>query len=141
MGGMVEVAGALGPGIGGGIGALGGLRFLRWAIEFSFKRRDEREARLKERERALESRYDKRLAHLEQELHRTRRAVMLLINDTATNNPTNPVLQRVAELLGSDDPHLDSPFTDRRTPAQPDEACEGLLRELGSVPGTHRRRG
>lgn len=97
----VDVAQAAGPGIGAGIGAWGGLRFLRWAIEFVCKRMDLRSTRLDTREKALETRFNDRLRHVETELDRYRRATMLLVNALAERNPKDPALIEVARILGS----------------------------------------
>jgi hypothetical protein len=96
---MAEVAIGAGQGVGTGVGAWACFRFVRWLVEFIFKRLDIRSARMDAREQALEARYDNRLSHLETELSRTQRAMTLLLNDTARRDPSNPVLQRVAELL------------------------------------------
>lgn len=85
--------------VGYGIGSLGAFRFARWAVEFVWARLDIRHSRLAAKERALESRYDDRLRHLEDELARTQRALTLLMNDTARRDPGNQILQQVAELL------------------------------------------
>ena len=125
---------ALGWPIGVGIGSWPAFRFIRWATEFLCARFDARSDRVDERERRLEARYDARLAHLERELNRTRKAMMLLINDTAQTNPTNPVLQRVAELLSVDD-NIDGPT---RPVNQSNDALERLIKEADSVAPEYR---
>lgn len=97
----VDIAAAAGPGIGGGLGAWGGFRFLRWIIEFIAKRVDIRAARLDLREKSLEQKFNDRLRHVEQELERYRRATMLLVNRMATQNPKDPVLSDVANILST----------------------------------------
>jgi hypothetical protein len=111
----VEIATAAGPGIGGGIGFWSGLRFIRWAVEFSFKRSDARNDRMDVRERALEERFNSRLVYVERELNRTRKALMLMINDTAQHNPTSAALQRAVDILGTDDENISGPMSRRST--------------------------
>lgn len=137
--GGLDIASAAGPGIGAGLGAWGGLRFIRWLIEFSCARMDARNGRLDERERALEKRYDARLKHLEDELGRTRRALMLLLNDTASKNPANPVLVRVAELLGYDDQNLQGPIS--RAPITGDDSLDELIRQADAADPSYVRPG
>jgi hypothetical protein len=137
-GGFETVAELAGPGLGGGIGLWATLKFVRWAFEFGFKRIDLRADRMDAREKALELRYDQRLQHVEKELHQTRQALMLLLNDVAKNNPANPVLQKVAELLGTGDRNLDSPFI-QPPPMTPDDGCSALLDKLRVVPGSRKR--
>lgn len=117
-----EVAAAAGPGVGTGIGLWGAFRFVRWLVEFIWKRMDVRNARLDAKEKALEERYDARLDHVERELTSTRRAMMLLLNDVARRDPANPVLQRVADLL-----HPVFPATES------DPAMENLTRRAGEA--------
>jgi hypothetical protein len=97
----VDVAAAAGPGIGGGLAAWGGLRFIRWLVEFAFKRMDVRATRLDTREKALEARFNDRLRHVELELNRYRQATMLLVNALAERDPTNRVLSEVARILNT----------------------------------------
>lgn len=112
MSGAVDVASAAGPGIGAGLGAWGGLRFLRWAIEFASKRFDVRSSRIDQRERALEQRFNDRLRHVEDELDKYRRATMLLVNRMARRTPQDPVLVQVAEILGTGDGNISGPLTE-----------------------------
>jgi hypothetical protein len=77
-----------GQGIGLGLGAWGGFRFLRWLIEFVFRRLDINRSHLGER-----------LRHVEQELDAYREATMLMIGVVAKLDPENPALARVALIL------------------------------------------
>jgi hypothetical protein len=131
LGGVETVANAAGPVLGGGIGLWAALRFIRWAFEFAFGRMDLRADRMDAREKALEKRYDQRLQHVEDELQRTREALMLLLNDVAKNNPANPVLRRVAELLGTNDRNISGPLTE---PPYAGDTCEDVLSKLRDVP-------
>lgn len=99
MNAVTDIAAQAGPGIGAGIGAWGGFRFIRWAVEFIAARIDTRSARLDERERDLERRFNARLRHVEVELERYREATMRLVNALAERDPSNPVLSEVSKIL------------------------------------------
>jgi hypothetical protein len=98
---VVQAATAGGAGVGLGLTVWSVLRFVRWIAEFIAGRLDRRSDGLERREKEIEGRFNARLKHVEQELERTRQAMMLLINEIALINPANPVLQRVAAILGS----------------------------------------
>lgn len=87
---LSSVATIAGPGIGGGIGLWAGFRFLRWLIEFVFKRLDVNRGHLADR-----------LRHVEQELDAYREATMLMIGVVAKLDADNPALMRVARLLST----------------------------------------
>lgn len=91
---LSSVASIVGPGVGGGIGVWAGFRFVRWLIEFVFRRLDVNHGRLAER-----------LRHVEQELDAYREATMLMIGVVAKTDPDNPALLRVARLLSTITPH------------------------------------
>lgn len=84
----VDVATAAGPGVGGGLAVWGGFRFLRWLIEFVFKRLDVNRSHIGER-----------LRYVEQELDAYREATMLMIGVVARLSPENPALLKVARIL------------------------------------------
>jgi hypothetical protein len=98
---VVQAATAGGAGVGLGLTVWSVLRFVRWVAEFIAGRLDRRSDGLERREKEIEGRFNARLKHVEQELERTRHAMMLLINEIALINPANTVLQRVAAILGS----------------------------------------
>jgi division protein CdvB (Snf7/Vps24/ESCRT-III family) len=125
---LVDVATAAGPGVGAGIGAWAGLRFVRWLVEFIAKRLDVRSARMDAREKQLEAKFNSRLHHVEQELDKYRRATMLLVNRMAAKNPTDRVLLEVAEILGTEDRNLSGPLSDPIT--SPDETLDSLIRQV-----------
>lgn len=83
-----QVVVGTGQGVGLGVGAWGVLRFLRWLIEFVFRRVDVNRSHLGER-----------LRHVEQELDAYREATMLMIAVVAKLDPENPALARVALIL------------------------------------------
>jgi hypothetical protein len=118
----VEIAQAAGPGIGAGVGTWAGFRFVRWLVEFVWKRLDVRHERLAKKEKDLERRYDLRLKHLEHELAQTRKAMMLLLNHVAREDPTAVVLVTVAELLDGE-----------RLPPASDPALDELARKAGDA--------
>jgi hypothetical protein len=95
----VDIAAAAGPGIGSGIGAWAGLRFVRWMIEFVAKRLDIRAARMDAREAEIEAKFNARLRHVEQELEQYRDAFTLLLNALAEMDPANPALREVSKIL------------------------------------------
>lgn len=107
----VDVASAAGPGIGAGLGMWAGFRFIRWLVEFVFKRLDISRSHLGER-----------LKHVEVELDAYREATMLMINVVAKIDPDNIVLQRVAQILATTAP---------RTKLDTDE----LVAALNNLPG------
>src|SRR5690348_8334767 len=128
-GAAAQIAAAAGPGIGGGIGAWAGLRFLRWAIELVCKRLDHRAARMDERERTLEDKFNSRLAHVERELELYREALMFLVNAVAANDPANPALQEVSKILRQA----------YQPPKKSADQLDDLLSQLHDVPGTKGR--
>jgi hypothetical protein len=75
------------------------LKFLQWLIVFLADRRDTRDERLDDRERDIETRMNRRLAHVEAELDRYREATMLLVNAMVKKDPANTVLGEVARIL------------------------------------------
>lgn len=100
LGGSVgEIALGTGRGVGAGVAFWGGLRFLRWGIEFVARRQDVRAAQLDAREQALEAKFNARLAHVERELEQYREATMVLVNALFEHDPKNPVLVDVARIL------------------------------------------
>lgn len=119
----LDVASAAGPGIGGGIGAWAGLRFVRWMVEFVAKRLDIRAARIDERERALETKFNDRLRHVERELEQYREALTFLLNAVAEKDPANPALREVSKILR------------RAWPARPQDSEElnDLIRQADAV--------
>lgn len=82
--------GAAPAAIGGGIGLWAGFRFVRWLIEFIFRRLDVNHSRIAER-----------LRHVEQELDAYRTVTMLMIGVVAKIDPDNPALLRVSRILSS----------------------------------------
>lgn len=94
MGQLTTVASIAGPGVGVGMTAWAGFRFLRFLIEFIFRRLDVNHGRLAER-----------LRHVEYELDAYREATMLMIGVVAEKDPDNPALLRVARLLSKITPH------------------------------------
>lgn len=112
------------------IGGAGVLRFVRWLIEFIARRLDIRADRIDAREEAIERRMIKRLEHVERELEATREALMLMINRMAEKDPADPVLRDVARILRNA-----IPIVERR------DDLEGLIEQLGAVPGTRELRG
>ena len=112
----MDVAAAAGPGVGAGIGAWGAFRFLRWLIEFVFRRLDISRSHLGDR-----------LRHVEIELDAYREATMLMIGVVAKIDPDNPALQHVAQILRTITP---------RTKLDLDE----LERRLSEMPGTREAR-
>lgn len=125
-----QIAAAAGPGIGGGIGAWAGLRFLRWAIEFVCKRLDLRSARMDEREAALERKFNDRLRHVEDELELYREALMFLVNAVADKDPANPALREVTQILRQV----------YRPPERAADDLDHLINKLDGEPGTRKRR-
>lgn len=116
-----------GQGIGGGIGLWAILRFVRWVAEFVAKRLDLRTDRLEEREQALESRFNARLKHVEEELDRYREATMLLVNALAERDPQNQALRDVGRILRT------------AMPVDRESALDGdLIAQLEKIPGTRR---
>lgn len=123
-----EAVATAGVPVGYGLGSIAGFRFARWLIEFVFRRMDVRNARFTAKEQALETRYDQRLRHLEEELARTQKAMTLLLNDVARRDSANPILQRVAELLHPLDQAL--PMNGRVAPDPAlDDLCRSAKRE------------
>lgn len=98
---VADVAHIASPVVGLGIGIWGVLRFLRWAVEFAYKRMDIRASQLDTREESIERKFNDRLKHVENELSRYRHATMLLVNALADRDPTNRVLTEVARLLNT----------------------------------------
>lgn len=122
-----SIAISAGQGIGSGVGVWAVLRFIRWAVEFIAKRMDLRSARLDQRERDLEERFNARLRHVEQELDRYRRATMRLVNRMADQLPKDPVLAEVAEILRA------------AVPLPSSELGGDLMDRLNDIPGTRDR--
>jgi hypothetical protein len=98
--------------LGAGISVGSVLWFIRWICEFIARRSDIRSANLDVRQQAIEERYDARLAHLELDLARTRRAATMLLNWVGREHPSSPVLERAAELLAPYDSNISGPVTD-----------------------------
>lgn len=129
MTGASELAAAAGQGIGGGVGVWAGFRFIRWAVEFVCKRLDLRSARIDEREKALEHKFNSRLAHVEKELELYREALMFLVNAVAANDPANPALREVSKILRQS----------YQPPEKSAEQLDDLIGQLNDVPGTRKR--
>lgn len=118
-----------GQAVGGGVGLLASLRFVRWGFEFLCKRMDVRANALAEKEAALEHRFNQRLKHVEIELERNREALMFLVNAVAERDPTNPALIEVSRILRGSVPF-----------ATPVDACEDVMAQLNDMPGTRDKR-
>jgi hypothetical protein len=97
--------------VGTGVGLLAVLRFVRWLIEFAFRRFD-----------VSHSQLGARLKHVEQELDAYREATMLMIGVVAKLDPGNAALLRVSHILRSIAP---------RATVDLDE----LARRLSEIPG------
>lgn len=85
---MGELAVAVGPGVGGGIAVWSVFKFIRWLVEFVFKRLDVSRGHL-----------GQRLKHVEAELDAYREATMLMMSVVAKLDPENIALKRVARML------------------------------------------
>lgn len=109
-----------GQGVGGGLAIWAVLRFIRWLTEFVAERLDKRNERLDEREKDIEQRFNDRLRHAEDEVARLQQAVAILLQAIAENDPKNPAVAKVAQILGAL----------RRTP-QPDAELDELVRKAG----------
>lgn len=97
-----------------GLGVI--FRFVRWLVEFVFKRLDVSRSHLGER-----------LKHVEVELDAYREATMLMIGVVAKIDPDNAALERVAQILRTTAP---------RTKLDLDE----LVERLAELPGTKETR-
>lgn len=109
---LSSVASIAGPGVGAGLTAWAGFKFIRWLIEFVFSRLD-----------VSRSHLGQRLRHVEQELDAYREATMLMIGVVAKLDPENAALERVAQILRSIVP---------RASLDLDE----LARRLNDIPGS-----
>ena len=98
--------------------------FVRWAIEFVFRRSDMRADRVEKREKDMETRINARMAILEAELGIYREATMVLVEALANKDPGNPALLRVSHLLRSAIP----------LPKSPDAGLDGLIDKLRGAP-------
>lgn len=87
---LSSVASIAGPGVGAGLTAWAGFKFIRWLIEFVFSRLD-----------VSRSHLGQRLRHVEQELDAYREATMLMIGVVAKLDPDNVALMRVAQILST----------------------------------------
>lgn len=85
---MSDLVSAAAPGIGGGIGVWAVFKFIRWLVEFVFKRLDVSRGHL-----------GQRLKHVEAELDAYREATMLMMSVLARLDPENSALKRVARML------------------------------------------
>jgi hypothetical protein len=85
---LTTVAAVAGPGVGGGIAVWSGFKFVRWMVEFVFRRLD-----------VSRSHLGQRLRHVEQELDAYREATMLMIGVVAKLDPDNAALIKVARML------------------------------------------
>jgi hypothetical protein len=103
---LLDVAAVAGTGVGGGLGALGAFRFIRWGIEHFGKRQDARQLQLDAQQERVDTSLAKRLSHLEaQELANRDRIQVLeevtttLIAELRSIDPNNPKLHDVAHAL------------------------------------------
>ena len=88
-------------------------RFLRWAVEFSCGRLDMRSDRVGQREQDYEDKIERRLAQLEDDVARYRRATVILNGALARIDPSNPALSEVATILARGYPVKDQDLIDK----------------------------
>lgn len=101
---------------------LGGLKFVKWAVEFGCSRLDARAAAVLARELAVEKRFNQRLKHVEIELALYREATMRLVTAFAEFDPTNSVLSDVAKILRRASPTV-----------PPDPELDNLMMRAGAA--------
>lgn len=104
------------------IAFVGGLKFIKWAVEFGCTRLDARAEAVLARELAVEKRFNQRLKHVELELELYREVSMKLVNAFAEFDPTNPVLSDVAKILRRAAPIV-----------PPDASLDNLMNRAGAA--------
>lgn len=99
------------------------LRFAKWLVPFICQRLDVRNVRLEAKERAADSRMNKRILHLEMELDCFREATMKLLNVVAEIAPGHRALADVARMI-------------RKTPPIAGVELDELTARLNGIPAT-----
>lgn len=96
LGGNVEVAGKA---IGGGLGFLAALQFIRWLFEWLGRRFDVRQARLDAQQQLVDGKVADRLRNLEQQVGVLERATTILLTELREIDPGNRRLAEVHNIL------------------------------------------